>query len=183
MIFIIAAISAAQEVEWKLTTTRFDEWLKTDVFRFRWWLMLALFIGTTYIWWRKVDKSMLNEIILYAGLITIIIITLDELGEELILWNYTTDIFPLFPPISAINLSCMPIAYAMVYQLFITWKGFIIATLFMSTVFCFIFEPLFVWVGVYQMIRWKSYYGFPIYFFMAITVKWIVGRIYSIARN
>jgi len=180
---IIAIMTPDVEVQWELTVARFGEWIKTDVFRFRWWLMLGLFIVTAYVWWKQVDKLRLTEIILYATIITIIILVLDELGEELTLWYYTTDLIPIFPPISAIDLSCMPIAYAIVYQYFRTWKSFIITSFFMSAIFCFVFEPIFVWSGVYQMITWKSYYGFPIYIFMAIIGKAIVSKIYSIASK
>lgn len=180
MQLIIATMTPEVEIQWELTIARFGEWIQTDVFRFKWWLMLVLFIVTTYVWWKQVDKSRLDEIILYATIIIIIILILDELGEELTLWYYTTDLIPIFPPISSIDLSCMPIAYAIVYQYFKTWKNFIITSLLMSAIFCFIFEPIFVWIGVYQMVNWKSYYGFPIYFLIAVIAKAIVNKIYSI---
>ncbi len=89
----------AAELQWHLTCVRFEEWAQYDVFHFRWWLLIALYILCAYIWWRTVDKSRLMEIVLYSALIIIIILTLDELGEELTLWDYPVDIFPLFPPI------------------------------------------------------------------------------------
>lgn len=169
------------EVQWQLTCARFDEWLGNDVFRFKWWLMLVLFISTAYFWWKIVDKSRLNEIILYAALITLIVILLDELGEELTLWNYTTDLFPLFPPITAVDLACLPVVYSIIYQYCRTWKSFTIATLVMAIIICFVLEPIFVWIGVYQMLEWKSIYGFPIYTSMAIITKAVVNKIYLIS--
>lgn len=167
------------EEQWRLTLARFDEWLQGDVLRFRWWILLALFALTAYLWWKKVDKTRLNEIMLFTALVIIFIIVLDELGEELSLWYYTTDMFPLFPPITAIDITCMPVVYSFVYQLAGTWKSFIIATVVMALVFCFVFEPIFVWAGVYKMLLWKSYYGFPIYVFIAVFSKFIAGIVYS----
>jgi len=182
MQIILATVPSDVKVQWQLTCTRFEEWIKGDVFRLNWWILLGLFLICSYLWWKTVDKSRLNEMLLYTGLIVIIIIALDELGEELALWDYTDDLFPLFPPITAINLSCMPLVYSIIYQYFGTWKKFIIASLGMSLIFCFICEPIFVWSGIYQMLKWKSYYGLPIYFSMALFSKLIVHKIYSLSK-
>jgi hypothetical protein len=183
MQILIANLPLDVEVQWKLTCVRFEEWLQTDVFRFKWWALLVLFLACVYLWWKIVDKAKLNEMILYTALIIIMILVLDELGEELSLWDYTTDMFPLFPPITAINISCMPSVYSVIYQYFRSWKNFIIAMLTMSAIFCFILEPIFVWTGVYQMLKWKSYYGFPIYAAIGVISKAIVSKIYSIASK
>ena len=171
------------QVQWKLTTTRFEEWFESDLFTFNWWMMLALFIICTYLWWKLTDKSRLKEIVLYAGLVIIMIIILDELGEELSLWVYTTDIFPIFPPITAIDISCMPMIYSLIYQCFRTWKSFIIATIVMATVFCLVFEPIFVWSGIYIMLKWESYYGFPIYISIALISKAVVNKAYYVSKE
>ena len=169
-------------IQWQLTMVRLDEWIKNDVFRFKWWCLLALFILCAYGWWKLTDKSRLREIVLYTALIIIIILVLDELGEELTLWDYTADIFPIFPPISAIDFSCMPMVYSLIFQYFRTWKSFTIVTLVMATIFCFVFEPIFVWSGIYQMLKWKSYYGFPIYVSMALICKAIVNKSFSLEK-
>jgi hypothetical protein len=132
------------------------------------------------LWWKIVDKSRLYEIILYSALITISVLVLDELGEELTLWDYPYDLLPLFPPLFSVDLASLPIVYSLVYQYFRTWRSFIIATIAMAGIFCFLLEPLLVLAGVYQMLKWKSYYGFPIYIFLAIGTKALVNMIYSI---
>jgi hypothetical protein len=170
----------AVDIQWQLTCTRFDEWINNDLFHYRWWVLLALFILCEYLWWKTVDKSRLNEIILYAAFVTIMILALDELGTELTLWYYPINIFPLFPPIAAIDLSCLPLVYSLIYQYFRTWKSFIIASIIMSIISCFVLEPIFVWSGIYKMITWKSYYGLPIYFSIALCAKCAVVKIYSI---
>lgn len=117
--------------QWKLTCARFGEWLHEEALSFPWWVMLALFVVTTYIWWKKADKSRLVEIVLYTSMVMV----------------------------------------------------FIIATTIMACVFCFVCEPIFVWGGVYKMIRWKSYYGFPIYIFIAAASKFCVHLISSISAG
>lgn len=169
------------EEQWKLTTARVDEWVQNDLLKLNWWILLALFVLTAYLWWKTVDKTRLNEMVLYTALIVLFIIVLDELGEELSLWYYTTDVIPLFPPLTAMDITSMPIVYMLVYQYFRTWKRFIIVTVAMAGVFCFVFEPIFVWSGVYKLLIWQSYYGFPIYIFIAAASKFIVQRICSVS--
>lgn len=171
------------EVQWHLTSIRFGEWVQNDVFHFRWWFMLLLFLASAYVWWKTVDKSRLNEIILYTALIIIITLVLDELGEELALWDYPTDLFPLFPPLTAINLASLPMVYSLIYQHFKPWKKFIIATVVMAVIFCFVLEPLFVLGGLYQPLAWRYYYGLPIYTAMAICTKAVVMKFYKVARE
>lgn len=183
MNFISAPPQSGLEEQWTLTRTRFNEWLHGELFTIRWFLMLALFLITAYLWWKKVDKSRLNEMMLYTSIVILFIIVLDELGDELTLWYYTVDLFFLFPPITAINITCMPLVYMLVYQHFKTWKSFFIATIVMSTVFCFVFEPIFVWAGIYKMLNWKSYYGFPIYIAVAIMPKCIVSLIFPVQHK
>ncbi len=179
-----SATASAIEVQWHLTCNRFAEWTREDIFHFRWFFLLALFIISGYIWWKMLDKSRLNEIFLYTAFITIITLVLDELGEELSLWDYPVDIFPIFPPLTAVDLASLPIIYSLIYQYFGTWKKFITATVIMAVIFCFVLEPILVWVKIYQTITWKYYYGFPIYSLMAIFTRAVVLKVYkTVGKN
>lgn len=183
MHFITEGLPLDVEEQWKLTSTRINEWLRNDVLSWNWWVMLIIFILTAVFWWKLVHKVRLNEMALYTAIIIIFIIVMDELGEELSLWYYTTNIIPVFPPITAIDITCMPLVYMLVYQYAKTWKSFIITTVIMSAVFCFVFEPIFVLSGIYKMLTWKSYYGFPIYIFIALASKFAVGKILAISSK
>jgi hypothetical protein len=178
---VMQDLHEAAEVQWQLTCVRFEEWAQNEVFHFKWWLLIALYILCAYIWWKTADKSRLKEIILYTSLIIIVILLLDELGEELTLWDYPVDIFPLFPPISAVDFSCLPLVYSLIYQRFRPWRSFVAVSLVMAVVFCFVCEPIFVYLGIYQTLTWKFYYGLPIYFAMAVCTKAMVALLYQIA--
>jgi hypothetical protein len=176
-------ISSDIEIQWKLSLTRIDEWINNDVFRFRWWLLVGMFTFSVVFFWKTVDKSRLKEILIFDVIIITLTLILDELGEELTLWDYPYDLIPLFPPLSAIDIACLPMIYSLIYQHFRTWKKFITATLIMAAIFCFVLEPLFVLTGIYQMLKWKSYYGFPIYTMMAIITKATVNKMIYIAAK
>lgn len=170
----------ALQQQWDLTRARYETWVHTELFTLRWWLLLALLAVTAWIWWIKADKKRLTELSLYTSIIIIFIIVLDELGDELSLWYYPVDLLFIFPPTTAINVSSMPLIYMLIYQRFKAWPGFVAVTAVMALVFCFVFEPIAIWAGIYQPLTWKSYYGFPIYMAIALLAKLAVGFVLSL---
>lgn len=183
MIISPAGFGPDVQAQWRLTLARIDEWFNGQLFNFNWWILLALFFINMFLWWKLADKRRMSELVLYTALVIIWVIVLDEIGEELSLWYYTADIIPLFPPITAIDVSCLPFLYMLIYQYAKTWKIFLIASVVMSVVFCFVFEPIFVWSGVYKMLAWKSWYGLPIYFFIGAASRFIMRRISIIMQK
>jgi hypothetical protein len=165
------------EAQWLLTKTRYAEWLHGELFSWQWWVLLAGFATSAFVIWRLADRSRLAETVTYTSLIVIFILVLDELGEEAMLWYYPVDLLFMFPPASAVDITCMPSVYMILFQRFRKWRSFLIAMVVMAAIFCFILEPIFVWCGVYVMLQWKSWYGFPIYVFIAVASKFITQMI------
>lgn len=168
---------SAASVQEQLSFVRIEDWFDKILFHGKWWLLLGMFLFSVFVWCKTVDKSRLREITLYVAFVIIWTLVLDEIGEELTLWDYPYDLLPLFPPLSAIDIACLPLVYSLIYQYFRKWRSFVTATVVMSSVFCFIMEPLFVWIGIYQMLEWRSYYGLPIYILIAVASKFAVVRI------
>ncbi|HWP98232.1 MAG TPA: hypothetical protein VN426_15410 [Syntrophomonadaceae bacterium] len=168
------------EIQAHLTALHIEEWLRDDVFHFKWWVLLCLIVVALLIWWNRLDKSRLPETCLYAALTTIIVLGIFEWGEELILWDFPTDVIPIFPPLSSVNLISLPLIYSLTYQYFKTWKRFILASLMITAVICFIMEPILAWAGFYELIKWKYYYSFPIYAGMAIGIRALVNMIITV---
>jgi hypothetical protein len=169
--------------QWKLTAERFNDWVQNELFSPDWWILLALFLLNVYLWWKAADKARLPEYILFTAVIIAIVIVLDEIGDELTLWHYPTDIFPLFPPMTAINLSSLPFLYTFIYRYARTWKAFLIANAAASVVFCFAFEPVFIWVGMYKLLNWESWWGLPLYFLIPVAAKSVTKSVYSISEK
>lgn len=183
MLLSVTGVPPDVEIQRQLTSIHIDQWLREDVFHFRWWLLLILLVVSAYVWWKMIDKSRLPEIILYAALATIVVMAIVEYGEELTLWDYPTDIIPIFPPLTSINLISLPLIYSLIYQHFKTMKSFIMATVILTAVICFIIEPILVWGGFYQLLRWNYYFSYPIYASMAILIRTVVIKIYSITEK
>lgn len=176
-----SGVSTAIELQKLLTQLRISEWLESDLFHFRWFFLVGVFVFSAFVWCKLVDKSRLPEITLHAGITASITLILDEMGEELTLWEYPADIIAIFPPLSAVDLASLPMIYSLIYQYCTTWQSFLKTTLIMASIFCFLLEPLLVWSGFYQLLKWRYYYGFPIYILMAISIKWLMMKIYAAA--
>jgi hypothetical protein len=183
MLLSITVVRPDVEIQKHLTSIHIDQWIREDVFRFRWWLLLILLVVSAYIWWKAIDKSRLPEIILYTALTTIIVMAIVEYGEELTLWDYPTDIIPIFPPLSSVNLISLPLIYSLTYQHFKKWKSFILATLIITAVICFIIEPILSWADFYQLLKWKHYFSYPLYAATAICARSLVIKINALAEK
>ena len=183
MSFRISKIPPDVDMQRRLTTLHINDWLHEDVFHLRWWFLLSLLIFFVFVWWKMVDKARLSEISLYAALTTIVALGFVEIGEELILWDFPTDIIPIFPPLTAVNLASLPIIYSLIYQYFGTWNSFLWASLGAAAIFCFILEPILVWGGLYQLLKWKHHYGLPVYLIMAICIRLVLIKIFAITET
>lgn len=159
---------------------RIDNWIDTDFNTFSWWFQIMLAAIFIAIWWKLVDKKRLLELSFYGFTVQTISIWLDESGYELGLWYYPVDLIPIFPPSTAIDYIMLPVIYTLVYQYCRSWRAFIPGTILMAGVFSFILEPLLSKFGFYVIVKWSSYYSFPVYIAIAIIMKAIVGKILSV---
>jgi hypothetical protein len=177
MLFTVSDIPKDVEIQRHLTSIHVEEWMRDDVFHLKWWLLIGLILIFLFVWWKVVDKSKLRDTCVFLALVIIIAMGIHEYGEELTLWDYPTDIIPIFPPLSSINLISLPFIYSIVYQHYNTRKSFIWATLIITGIICFILEPILVWLGFYHLLKWRYYYSFPIYVVMAICIREVVNKI------
>jgi len=166
-----------------LSKARMDNWLAEELGTWRWWTLFILLIIPWFIWYKYADKKQLHEITLSGAIITIITITLDEFGFVLSLWHYPIDVIPLFPRLTSVDYTIVPIIHMMLYQYFTTWKSFFWAVVATTTVYAFIAEPLLVQLGFYQLLKWNYLYSFPIYIFIGLFSRWIVKKIFEIVKR
>lgn len=166
-----------------LTSIHIDEWLKNDVLKLRWWVLLGLLLVSLVIWWILLDKSRLKELCLYTALGYILVLAINEYGEELILWDYPTDIIAIFPPLSSINLLLLPLIYSLAFQYFAARKRFIWAILSITALICFVIEPLFAWGKLYQLINWKYYFSYPLFVLTALLTRSLTLKIFKITEK
>ncbi len=183
MLLSVTGLITEIEIQKMLTSAHVEKWLQEDVFHFKWWFLLGLSLFTIMLWWRLLNKARIPEILLYTILTTIVMMGIDECGDELTLWAYPIYLFPIFPVITAINLIFVPLALSITYQYFSTWKSFNLAAIIIAGLLSFIFEPALVLADFYQLLNWSYSYNFLLYIAVALIIRGIVVLILSIAKN
>lgn len=171
------------DLQWQLTLDRIDRWLAEDFLRLRWWVLIVFYIACAMLWWKLLDKRRLKEIVLFTALAYIIALTINEYGQELILWDYPVDVIPFFPPLSSVNLLLLPPLYSLVYQRFSSLKTYFPAMLVATGLFCFAVEPLLSWGGFFELLNWKYWLSFPVYTAMALLMRGLALAAFKITAK
>ena len=160
-----------------------DLWLNESLFSFPWWVSIILAIASVILFWKLVDKNRFSEITL-VGFVSAVVTTLfNDIGVDLTLWTYPTQIFGLIRSFIILDLVMIPTAFMLLYQYFKNWKKYIIAITVFSAFGSFIAQPLFSLIGKYKLINWSYLYSFPVYIVMGILIKAVVSKIFSIEVN
>ncbi|MEN6328091.1 MAG: CBO0543 family protein [Syntrophomonas sp.] len=152
-----------------------SNWLSDDLHKWTFWLNLAALLIPIIILWIVVDRRRFLEIFVFGMLMAMLVTFLDAMGIAYSLWDYPDRFLPISPRLLPIDFITLPFLYMLVYQRFTSWKSYIIASLVLALVFSFILEPVLVWLNLYETINWKYIYSFPIYFIIALLVKWLTG--------
>lgn len=171
------------ELQEKTTRLDIESWLDRDFLSPEWWLQLALFIIPWLVFARWAKRERLPQLALFGSWVVVLAEALDHLGYELGLWYYPVELAPLFPRFEEVNLSALPVIYMFVYQYFPTWGRFIAAITVMAVVFTLGAEPALIELGLYTPLRWKPYYGAPIYIAIGLILKWLVDKVFALAAR
>ncbi|WP_332632561.1 CBO0543 family protein [Halalkalibacter flavus] len=160
-----------------------EYWLTETIFSFNWWFLLTSTIVFIIIWLIILDKKRIIEIAFFGLLVGSTTFILDTIGITLVLWSYPDRVIPIIPPIIEIHKVHLPIIYMIIYQYAKTWKFFLFSVTISSFIFSFVFEPLTVWLGIYEIYHWKYIYSFPIYILGGLIIRWMVLKTKHIERN
>lgn len=163
------------EMEQQLTQVRIENWLHHDLFTWQWWVLVAALVLPWLIWWRYVDKTSLQEILLVGLLMVIWSSYLDAVLTELGLWYYHYWVVPLWPRLIAANFTIIPIGYMLIYQIYRPWPSYLVALATLSVVFAIPTEKILIWADIFEIHEWRHIYGVPIFFAMGILVKLVVS--------
>jgi len=149
-------------------------WMKYTFLTWEFWLLTFLLLFPWVVWWRVVDRKRLFEILTYGFLVMVVSLVFDAIGVEFDLWEYQHQLVPLFDVFVVYDFSVLPVTYMIAYQYFNKWKSFIVAHIIIAGIFAFVSEPLLMPLNFYKMLQWEHYYSFPLYFAMAVILKWVM---------
>lgn len=131
----------------------------------RWWLCLISIVISWTLWFKFRRKESTSRLLFAAFSVMIISELMDACGVQAGLWSYNIDIDPFTPSFLTFDLSLLPIA-TMVFLQYKPNINPIIKAVVYSGFSCFIFQPAFAWLGIYNREQWKDYYSFPIFIFI-----------------
>jgi len=126
------------------------------------------------IWWKLVDKKRVGKIFSYGLLVLIFSSLMDNVGVALTFWGYPYLIIPVIVRLMAINFSILPVAYMLIYQYFTNRIPFLLVNTLFALFASFVVEPVFFWLNIYQMYKWKNIYSLPIYTALSVFLKFLV---------
>ena len=162
---------------------RLEVWLNDTLWTWQWWILILLLLLPWIVWWRIVDKRRLAEICLLGMFVLATVSWMDELGTELMLWYYPYKIIPWYPQLVPVNYSVLPISFMLIYQYTPRWSAYIKAMTILAALFSWVAEPALQYMGIYQLIKWKVVYSFPLYLLIAISHRWLLEIILGITRK
>jgi hypothetical protein len=153
-----------------------ENWLADSLFTWGWYFLVFFFIVPWFIFFKYVDRSRALQIWSF-GLIVIIITTFtDDLGSEMGAWIYPIKFVPFGLIAFPFDFSIIPVAQMMVYQYFKTWKTYSYALVMQAAIFAFVGEPVSVWLGTVNYLKWNYIYSFVFYIITGLVARFIVQK-------
>lgn len=165
-----------------LKIKRWEYWREEVVFTPQWWFMLGVLLFIFIVWIKIVDKSRLQSILLVGFTTLSIAFFLDVFGGEFSLWDYPKMVLPWGARNTCIDLM-ISILFMLLYQFLTSWKKYFLGAVFTSATFSFVFEPISVWMSIYDPYNWSKIYSFPIYILLMILIKAFVDKVNEIDKN
>lgn len=98
---------------------------------------------------------------------------LDSVGVQLLLWTYPYGLVLALPNFFPIDYMAIPVTFMLIYQKYLEWKKFIIASTIVASVLSLVLDPVIVYLNIYQPLSWQYYYSIPIFVFMVCFCKWV----------
>ncbi|PLT29434.1 CBO0543 family protein [Peribacillus deserti] len=143
-----------------------EHWYHEDFLSIRWWFLFGCTLIPYYIWWKLVERDRFFEIFTFGLVTTITSCIFDVVGVYLGLWDYPAQFIPLVPFFVPADITAIPVTSMLLYQYCKHWKSFTAASMALSAVFAYVFEPLFIKLDIFEIYKWKHTYGFAGFFVM-----------------
>ncbi|MFT5874937.1 MAG: hypothetical protein ACI8WT_003917 [Clostridium sp.] len=158
-------------------------WITEILFSWRWWVGFALTISPWIIWAKIRDKKDTARL-LFVGLVVMLTTeTMDSIGLDYNAWHYNWQLIPIVDGFIPFDYSLFPVEIMALLQFKPKINVYIKALAF-AFFTAFIFEQIFVWLSMYDMQSWKSWYSFIIYIPLYLFFNWVYkSNLFGIHNN
>ncbi len=149
-----------------------DIWQKMILFSPMWWLGFTLSILPWIIWFKLHNRQNRGDLIRAGLFMAIIALILDSIGLQFGLWTYPYNVFPFITGYLPWDLTLLPVSMMLMIELKPSLNHFLKGIIY-GALAAFIGEPIAMWLDLYEPIRWKSIYSFPIYVLLFLLSNYI----------
>lgn len=137
-------------------------WKNEVLFTLEWWLGIALTIIPWIIWIIFHKRESRYRLLSAALLVSLISVTIDNIGVQLSFWNYLKPVTPAIPSYIPYDFALIPVVIMFLLQLFSDRHPLLVGLIF-GLITAFVGVPIFKWLGIYEPTNWKHVYSVPIY--------------------
>lgn len=155
----------------KLHQMEMTWWLNHTLFTFNWWFILLVNLLFFFAFLVFMDRGSALRITLAFMFSFVIVGTFDQIGKFFSLWSYPHEFFIFTENFNAVDFLAVPSIFALMYQIFTSWRIFLVANLFICLINSYIAQPIFVALDIYKLDNWNYFRSLVTLFFIAIVVK------------
>jgi hypothetical protein len=130
------------------------KWFTEGLFSMKWWGVVGFVTFSYILCFSLMDKTRLIKTILFGALMSVFCVVIDTMGCNFNLWAYPTPILPMAPNMFLYDITALPMYYMLIYQHAYSWKSYAVWNIAASAILAFVFTPLLVTLGLFQMIHW-----------------------------
>ncbi|PFA67124.1 hypothetical protein CN378_12170 [Bacillus sp. AFS015802] len=173
-----AILTRLKDIQKDQTDTWIDYWLKfSDLGSWQFWIMSALFILPLIFLYIFLDKKKAVFFGFYGYNVHVFFTYADAIGANMLKWFYPYKLYPLLASSVSLDVSLVPVSYMLMYQwCYHNKKNYYVFMLILCAVFAFVFKPLLLAAGLFQMNNGTSYiHLFMIYVAVGLIAKWITN--------
>lgn len=172
------ALEEIQELQLELADKIYNYWQTFSSFdTWQFWLNLAFLIIPLIMIYFLIDRK--NALLLgfYGFNVHAWFTYSDAIGTTQVFWAYPYKVIPYLPLSIALDVSFVPVTYMLVYQWTLKHgKNYYLYTILYSAFLAFIFKPLLVSLGIFELHRNANYFIlFLCYILVSILAKIITN--------
>jgi hypothetical protein len=172
---ILTHLKDIQKDQTELWTSYWQQYSSFGDWQF--WVLVLLFVLPLIVLFFSIDKRKALLLGFYGYNVHVFFTYVDAIGANMIKWFYPYKIFPILASSVSLDVSLVPITYMLIYQFTLNReKNYYVFMILLSSVFAFVFKPLLVAIGLFEMGIGTNYFTlFICYVGVGVIAKWITN--------
>jgi hypothetical protein len=155
---MLTSLKDIQRIQTEAWTSYWQQY--SDFGNWQFWVLAALLVFPLIVLFFAIDKRKALLLGFYGYSVHVFFTYVDAIGANMIKWFYPYKIFPILASSVSLDVSLVPVTYMLVYQFTLNRdKNYYLFLLLLSAFFAFIFKPLLVTIGLFEMDNGTNYFS------------------------